>query len=101
MNPVLAAYLINYSQGAMRGPTPYPVRDALEDLWDELATPKYEVWLPYPQADTSFDLEDSGTVCREIPGYPLWLCTDEDQGVYVTRKADAQDWCLVPEEVAH
>ena len=69
----------------------------LRGLWDELQTPMFEVWLVSLQADGTSREEPSGTFCREIPGYELFLCTDEQEGVSLATKQDVAGWRLKPQ----
>jgi len=66
----------------------------LRGLWDELQTPRFEVWLVSLQAGGAPREEPSGTFCREIPGYELFLCTDEREGVSLVTKKDVAGWTL-------
>jgi hypothetical protein len=69
-------------------------KDLLRGLWDELQTPMFEVWLVSLQAGGASREEPSGTFCREIPGYELFLCTDEKGGVSLASKKDVAGWTL-------
>jgi hypothetical protein len=72
-------------------------KELLRGLWDELQTPMFEVWRVYPQAGGASQEEPSGTFCREIPGYELFLCTDESKGVSLATKKDVAGWTLKPQ----
>jgi hypothetical protein len=72
-------------------------KELLRGLWDELQTPRFEVWLVSLQAGGASREEPSGTFCREIPGYELFLCTDEREGVSLVTKKDVAGWTLKPQ----